>query len=620
MKPSQTKSMNPSEVLELVRRGVGDKQLDAITQQVLLINSDSEELNELRGMLAQKKRDKGHYGKAAALFRAIANGSTDPTGEMRILEADCLVAGGQAATALKALELVPQDRRDTPTLLDVKGRALEQLGRTDEAIACYRSILATGQVRSTTLTLLVQALMKSDRHAEAVSVMMDVINSYPDRADFHNLLSVALYRSGRVEEADVAAQRAIELDPQSARFLFHGATVLQVLGKIREAEELANSGLLLEPESPGGLALFGHVHKYEADSEELSRLEKALARLHEFGFSSQLSLLHAKANALENLNDVPAAFAYYASLGRLKLKQQPYNMQEDDKLLAGMRKAFTPDYVAVDRSDRCQSSSPVFVVGMPRSGTSLLEQVLSSHSQIAGIGEQKIVPRAMSGMVLNDRFQLANMLQSYWPAEAEVSHRERGEKYVEEAEKVARKAHTKTVDKMPPNYRNVGVIFDILPNAQIIHSMRHPIETCVSCYRTLFGEGHAWSDDLSHLGHHYRRYYEMMQFWSETFGDRILHVRYEDMVDDLESQAHRLFNHVGLPFEEQSLKFYENPNPMRTASVLQVRQPLYRTSVDRWRKHRDLLAPLYDEIQDIVDLYEQREGLFALAGTHTSPA
>lgn len=614
MTDSQTKSMNPEQVLELVQRGVGDKQLDAITQQVLLIKSDSVALNELRLMLAEQNRSKKKFGKAAALFRAIANGSSDPKGEKRVLEADCLVAGGQAAVALKALELVPQDQQDAPTLQDIKGRALEQLGRTDEAIACYRSVLATGQVKPTTLILLVQVLMRTDRHDEAVSVLTNVLNSYPDRADFHHLLSVALHRSGRVEEADVTVQRAIELDPQSARFFFHGASVLQVLGKTHEAEELANRGLLLEPESPSGLALFGTVHKYETGSAELSRLEKALARLHEVDFPSQLNLLHSKARALEDLKDVPAAFSYYASLGRLKLKQQPYNLQEDDKLLAGMRRAFTPDYVAADRSDRCQSSSPVFVVGMPRSGTSLLEQVLSSHSQIAGIGEQKIISRAISGMILNEKFQIATTTHSYWPADADASHSKRGEKYVEEAEKVARKVHTKTVDKMPPNYRNLGVIFDILPNAQMIHSMRHPIETCVSCYRILFGEGHTWSYDLSHLGHHYRRYYEMMQFWSETFEDRILHVRYEDMVDDLEGQARRLFNHVGLPFEEQSLNFHENPNPMRTASVLQVRQPLYSTSVDRWREHREILAPLYAEIEDIVDLYERREGLFARAG------
>jgi tetratricopeptide (TPR) repeat protein len=620
MQPSQTKSMDPAEVLKLVQSGVGNKQLDAITQQVLLINSDSASLNELRLALAEQNRSNNNLGKAAALFRAIANGSTDTTGEKRILEADCLVAGGQAAVALKALELVPQDQQDEPRLLDVKGRALEQLDRTEEAISCYQSVLATGQVRPTTLFLLVHALMGADRHNEAVSVLTNVLSSYPDRADFHYLLSVALHRSGRVDDAEVAVQRAIELDPRSARFFFHGASVLQVLGKIREAEDLANRGLLLEPESPNGLALFGKVHKYETGSAELSRLEKALARLHEVDFSSQLSLLLAKASALEDLKDVPTAFAYYASLGRLKLKQRPNNMQEDNKLLAGMRRAFTPDYVVANRSDRCQSKSPVFVVGMPRSGTSLLEQVMSSHSQIAGIGEQKIISRAVSGMVVNEKFQLANQSQSYWLDATSVSMRDRGDKYLEEAEKVARKVHTKTVDKMPPNYNHLGVIFDILPNAQIIHSMRHPIETCVSCYRIVFGEGHAWSYDLRHLGQQYRRYYELMQFWSQTFEDRILHVRYEDMVDDLETQARRLFDHVSLPFEEQSLNFHENPNPMRTASVLQVRQPLYRTSVDRWRKHRDLLAPLYEEIEDIVELYEKREGMFALAGTRALSA
>lgn len=618
MQPNQTQSMDPSEVLALVRRGVGDKQLEAITQQVLLINSDSKALNELRGALAEKKRDKRQFGKAAVLFRAIANGNTDPTGEARILEADCLVAAGQAAAALKALDLVPEEQQEASILLEVKGRALEQLDRTDDAIECYQKVLAKGQVRASTVFLLIQTLIRSDRHDKAVSVLTNVLTSYPDRAEFHHLLSVALFRAGRVEEAEVAIDRAIELDPTSARHLFHSASVLQVLGKTEEAEQRADRGLHLEPESPGGLALFGTVHRYEAASAELSRLERALARLHEVDASAQLNLLHAKARALEDVKDVPAAFSYYAALGRLKLRQHPYSPQEDNKLLDGLRRAFTPDYVAADRSDRCQSSSPIFVLGMPRSGTSLLEQVLSSHSQIAGIGEQKIASRATSGMVLNQKFQLSNAQHPYWPAGSNASHRERGEKYVEEATKVARKAHEKTVDKMPPNYRHLGVILDILPNAQIIHSMRHPIETCVSCYRILFGEGHTWSYDLSHLGHHYRRYYDMMQFWSETFGERILHVRYEDMVEDLEGQTRRLFSHVDLPFEEQSLNFHQNTNPMRTASVLQVRQPLYKTSVDRWRNHRDILAPLYEEIGDIVELYENRKGLFALAGAHSS--
>jgi len=609
----QTKSMDPSETLELLQKGVSDKQLDAITQQVLLIKSDSDALNALRRALAEKNRDRRHFVKAASLFRAIANVESEPSGATRVLEADCLVGGGQAAAALKALELVSKDRQSDLDVLDIKGRAFEQLGRTNEAIACYRSNLATGRIRSSSVLLLVQALIRSDRYEDAVSTLRSVLASYPDRADFHNLISVALHRAGRVEDAEVASLRAIELDPKTARYFFHGATVLQVLGKIQEAEDLANRGLELDPENPGGLALFGTVHSYQPGSPELSRLERALARIPEIDSAGQINLLHAKARALEDLKDIPTAFAYYAALGRLKLKQQPHNPQEDDLVLSGMRRAFTPEYISADRSDRCQSSSPIFVLGMPRSGTSLLEQVLSAHSEIAGIGEQKIIARAIGGMVLNDQFQLATMAHSYWPDASAISYRQRGEKYVEEAEKVARKPHTKTVDKMPPNYRNLGVILDILPNAQIIHSMRHPIETCVSCYRILFGEGHAWSYDLRHLGRHYRRYFELMSFWSEIFGDRILHVRYEDMVDDLEAQARRLFDHVSLPFEEQSLNFHENPNPMRTASVLQVRKPLYRTSVDRWRKHRDVLAPLYDEIEDIVDLYERREGIFRLA-------
>jgi tetratricopeptide (TPR) repeat protein len=422
---------------------------------------------------------------------------------------------------------------------------------------------------------------------------------------------------GHVEDAEQAILRAIECEPTRAQFYFHCASVLQVLGRTGEAETYAAKGLALDPSNPGGLALFGTVHKYKEGSVELARLETALAGLLEADGSAQITLLHAKARALEDLKQIPAAFAYYAAVGRMKLRQHPYSPGGEDKVTEGMRQVFTPAYVSRDRSgphDRCQSDSPVFVVGMPRSGTSLLEQVLSSHSQVAGIGEQKIVSYLLSGVKLDDRFKFELNKRSYWPPEQEVSIRERGEKYVEEAAKAARKQHyRRTVDKMPPNYRNVGLILDMLPNAQVIHSMRHPIETCVSCYRILFAEGHHWSYDLKHLGAQYRRYYDIMSFWAEMFGDKILHVRYEDMVDDLEAQARRLFRHIGLEFEPQCLNFHENPNPMRTASVLQVRQPLYRSSVDKWRKHHEILRPLYEEIQDIVDLYERREGLFALA-------
>jgi hypothetical protein len=307
-----------------------------------------------------------------------------------------------------------------------------------------------------------------------------------------------------------------------------------------------------------------------------------------------------------------AAFANYEEAGRIKLKRNPYRPEQDWRKNETMQKVYAgrTDIGAAGYASR----QPIFVLGMPRSGTSLLEQVMSSHSEIAGIGEQQLVARLINGVRIAEDVEIDTQKTRFWPEDYRPSLSELGEKYIFEARKQMRKEAEYTLDKMPPNYRYVGFIRDMLPDATIIHSMRHPVETCISCYRILFADGHEWSYNLHLLGKRYRFYYEQMQNWDEIFGDQILHVRYEDMISDLEHQVHRLLDRVGVKFEEQCLQFHENPNPMRTASALQVRQPLYTSSVDKWQKHRDLLGPLYDEIGDIIDMYEARQGLFSRAG------
>jgi len=606
-----TQEMKPAEAIALLQReDLAPKQIDGITQQVLLVKAASATLNELRCLLARKNQELKRFGKAAALWRAVAATSPEDAIDARLHESECLVNAGEGAMALKALEQLPVDYQEQPEPQEIKGRALELSGRSEEAIACYEKVLRSGRIRESTLNLLVNAYIQNQRADEAGRTLEDVLKVHANEPPLWHKLAQIRLRLDQLEPAEAAARKALELAPENAVYRFQLAGVLQVLGRLDEAERHAERGLELAPADPAGLDLFGKVHRYTAGSPELSRLESAMAQLPDLRPTAQIYLLSAKAKALEDIGDVRAAFAHYATLGRLKLKLQPYSGKDRSAMMALFRARFTPEYVAKPRGDRCQSEMPVFVVGMPRSGTSLLEQVLSSHSAVAGIGEQKIVPRLVRGVLAAQ--QGLSAAGDYWPVGARVTMKERGEKYVEEARREAGRDCLRTVDKMPGNYGNIGPIFDMLPRAHIIHSMRHPIETCVSCYRILFGEGHLWSYDLKLLGQEYRHYYDTMVFWSGVYKDRILHVRYEDMVEDLEAQARRLLGHIGLEFEAGCLDFHRNPNPMRTASALQVRQPLYRTSVDRWRQHRDILQPLYEEINDVVELYERREGLFAV--------
>jgi tetratricopeptide (TPR) repeat protein len=609
-----TQDMKPADVMALVRKGVSTAQLDSITQQVLMMKSARQDLQDLRCTLADIWKSQKGYAKAAHLYRRIQQKNEDWI-PYRLLEAECLIATGQAAIALKALDEIPQaSKENNDTVNELYGHAYEMLERYDEAVACFRQVVESGRIRNSTFQQLVRLLIKLDRATEAEDLLRAALRDQPHLPALLHLLSRARHQLGHLERAEEAIRQALAIEPDNPQYLFNRANILQALGRLEEAEAIAEHGLQMDRKSIQGLGLFGSIHKYEAASPEYGRLEEAMAEIVELSSERQVPLLYTKAKALEDIGHVSAAFANYAVAGRIKLRETPFAGHDDEKFLNRMKSIFTSDYLGQDRSDRCQACSPIFVVGMPRSGTSLLEQVLSSHSQIAGIGEQKIIPRLHNGVVYAGRLEIRTGAQPYWPLGEEHSMRERGELYIQEAAKAARVPHSLTLDKMPPNYRHVGFIFDILPNAKVIHSMRHPVETCVSCYRTLFQEGHAWSYDLTYLAEHYRFYFNVVKFWDEMFPGRILHVRYEDMVDDLENQTRRLLDYLGLAFEEQCLNFHENPNPMRTASVLQVRQPLYRSSRDRWQKHRELLTPLYHGLADIIESYQARTGLFAKGG------
>jgi hypothetical protein len=241
---------------------------------------------------------------------------------------------------------------------------------------------------------------------------------------------------------------------------------------------------------------------------------------------------------------------------------------------------------------------------MPRSGTSLIEQILSSHPDIFGAGELKLLAPAVDNMRFgNNRLQM-NESEPAFANELQAGWEQRGRWYVEHLLKLADKPCKRIVDKMPGNFTLAGLIKPILPNARIIHSRRHPVETCLSNYRIHFAEGQLWSYNLRELGRYYRRYWQLMQHWRESFPGMMIEIRYEDNVADVEGQARKLIEFLGLPWDPKVLEFHKTERPVKTASASQVRKPIYTTSTNRWRKYEKHLGPLLDEIGDIVQAYE----------------
>jgi hypothetical protein len=243
------------------------------------------------------------------------------------------------------------------------------------------------------------------------------------------------------------------------------------------------------------------------------------------------------------------------------------------------------------------SSVPVFVLGMPRSGSSLIEQILASHPQVHGAGELKDLATAVRS-VLHSRGRTGQSMNEVSALDGETL-REMGKAYLAGLPAMGDPI-VRIVDKMPGNFLNIGLIHLILPNARIIHTVRDPLDTCFSCYSKLFTAGQDFSYDLAELGRYYAAYAGMMNHWRSVLPPgAMLDVIYEDVVDDLEGQARRLIEYCGLPWDERCIRFHQTARTVRTGSVAQVRKALFRSSLQRWRRYEPWLAPLREELKHL---------------------
>jgi len=434
---------------------------------------------------------------------------------------------------------------------------------------------------------------------------------------FYHGLSRGLHRAERNQEAIEAMRRALEGDAKRAPWWYELAVLQRQMGDSPGAQASLERAVALEPANATVLRIFGVEHKHAYGDEAMRRLNLALANLEHYRPERKVELHYAVAKAAEDVGETACAFTHYRNAGRLQTQLTPYRHAKADALLKLMRLSIARPAYDHARESGCQSDKPVFVLGMPRSGTTLAEQIIASHPEAHGAGELKLLNRVVDGIRLSGKaIQIGDEqgeVPTYIPGVdlscKMLSLRERGERYVQAIEALAgaagRPEAKRVVDKMPGNYAWCGLIPFVLPRARIVHTRRHPVDTCLSLYRIFFPDGMPWSYDLRNLGKVYRSYHEHMQYWEKTLPDgMMISVRYEDVVADVEGQARRIIAHIGLEWNPACLKFYENERPVKTASLGQVRQPIYSTSVGRWRKYEPYLKPLIAELGPLLRAYE----------------
>ena len=491
----------------------------------------------------------------------------------------------------KALELGPNN----PDTLDNLALAVKDLERLDEAADLLRRALVVEQ-RSDKLHLHYgTVLLDQKKIDEAAAATERALALSPNNHDAVNLMGRVAFERGDLDTSLAYYRRALELKPDLADAHNNMGNVLKELGQLEEAHDCYLEAIRIDPDIPGVYVNLADSKKFAPGDQHLAAMEALAAKTEGLSKNDRVQLDFGLGKAYGDLKDYPRSFKHFLAGNAAKRATIAYDERSSFALFDRIEAVFTKDLIKAKTAGGDPSAAPIFVIGMPRSGTTLIEQIIASHPLVHGAGELQ----TLNDVILEVRGPDGNTLPfpEFVPMVDGNALRQIGGRYCALVRELAAKhggaGAQYVTDKMPSNYYFAGLMHLALPNATIIHSMRDPVDTCISCFSKLFSAEQNHTYDLGELGRYYKRYEQLMTHWRHVLPrGRILDVRYEDVVADLEMQARRIIAHCGLPWDDRCLSFHETDRPVRTASATQVRQPIYKSAVGRWRVYEQHLGPL----------------------------
>lgn len=406
--------------------------------------------------------------------------------------------------------------------------------------------------------------------------------------------------TGRYEQALVDYARVESSFAADPTFQVSFGHALKTLGKQEEAVERYRKAYALRPDFGDAYWSLANLKTYRFVAGEARAMETALRR----GTTLEADRIHlhfALAKAREDAGDFTAAFEHYAEGNRLRKAACRYDAEEFHARLAGYRAFFNAELFTRFAGAGSESSAPIFIVGLPRSGSTLLEQIISSHSSVEGTKELPHIPGTVHS--------LSRQQPGGQPYPRCLEHldgdslRRLGEDYLAAAQLQRQTDAPHFIDKMPNNFRHVGLLQLMLPRAKIIDIRRHPLACCFSNFKQFFAEGQEFSYSLEDLASYYLDYAELMAHWDRVLPGRVLRVHYESLVEDLAGEVRRILAYCDLPFEDACLSYHQQRRAVRTASSEQVRKPIYRSGLDAWKPYEEALAPLRQLLQPAIASY-----------------
>jgi predicted Zn-dependent protease len=568
----------------------------------------------------------------AALKRAVHLKSDLPDA-WRLL-ADHLDAIGDASGADRARASFIKAANKDPHLMAAAAALCDN--QLAHAEALLRSHLKVHPTDVAALRMLAEVAARLRRYIDAETLLARCLELAPSFGPARHNYATVLNRQGKAADALPEVERLLATEPRNPGYRNLKAAILANLGEYAGSIEVYEAVLKEYPEQPKVWMSYGHALKTARRQDDsvaayrraialqptLGEAYWSLANLKTFRFAVQdVAAIHGAlarddltdddrlhfefslGKALEDEASYQESFAHYAAGSEIRRRLAPYRAEETSAYVRRAQALCTAEFFTARAAAGAAAADPIFIVGLPRAGSTLLEQILASHSMVEGTMELPDLLGIARELAAGDS---PDEERRYSPALAALSHEELrrlGERYLTQTRVQRKTSAPFFIDKMPNNFLNLGLLHLILPNAKVIDARRHPLGCCFSCFKQHFARGQNFSYGLEDIGRYYHDYVQLMAHFDAVLPGRVHRVFYEQMIDDTEGEVRRLLDYCGLPFEESCLRFYENERAVRTASSEQVRQPIFRDGVDQWRHYEPWLGPLKQALGPVLECY-----------------
>ncbi len=513
-----------------------------------------------------------------------------PSRDPRLMRAGAALAKNDLDVAVPALDhwlrLYPRDPYALRMLAEAKGR----LGRFAESEGLLRRALAVApgfDVARFNLALVLHRQSKIDSRSEIEALL----ERQPDNPAFLNLQAAILARLGEHDAAIAVYDRLLTAHPDNARAWMSYGHALKTVGRSVDSVAAYRAAADRQPSLGEAWWSLANLKTYRFTDADLAAMNAAL-ETPELSADDRFHLHFALGKAHEDAGTYAASFEHYAKGNAGRRAQVSWNADANHGHVLACEELLTPAFFAARAGQGCPAADPIFIVGLPRSGSTLIEQILSSHSQVEGTAELPDLP-AMARRLAESRpgdadaRYLVTLAELGPEALAALGH-----EYLDRTRVQRQTGKPHFIDKLPNNFAFTGLIQLILPNATIIDARRHPLATGFSAWKQHFARGQTWSYDLGEIGRYTADYLRLMEHFDRVLPGRVLRIHYEQMVADTETQIRRLLDHIGLAFEPACLAFHENARAVRTASAEQVRRPINTDGLDQWRHYEAWLGDL----------------------------